>query len=71
MCSSARNRRGDVKQLEGELESYSRLRAGSYRVIFAIRAEAGERHRLPVHRAPRHDHYEMFAEHARRQMEED
>jgi mRNA-degrading endonuclease RelE of RelBE toxin-antitoxin system len=37
----ARNQ-GDTKMLEGRLESYSRLRLGGYRVIFARRSEQGE-----------------------------
>jgi mRNA-degrading endonuclease RelE of RelBE toxin-antitoxin system len=34
---------GDVKRLEGKLESYSRLRAAGHRVIFCERSERGER----------------------------
>jgi mRNA-degrading endonuclease RelE of RelBE toxin-antitoxin system len=35
--------RGDIQQLEGKLEGYSRLRAAGHRVIFCERAERGER----------------------------
>src|SRR2546427_8995155 len=35
--------RGDLKPLEGRLEGYSRLRIAGYRVIFAQRAERGQR----------------------------
>ena len=35
--------RGELKQLEGELDGYTRLRVAGHRVIFKIRAEAGER----------------------------
>jgi len=34
---------GDTKQLEGKLESYSRLRVGGHRVIFNERSERGQR----------------------------
>lgn len=35
--------RGDVKRLEGTLESYNRLRFAGHRVIFVERFERGER----------------------------
>lgn len=35
--------RGDIKQLEGKLEGYSRLRVTGHRVIFRERADRGER----------------------------
>ncbi len=35
--------RGDVKHLEGKLESYSRLRVAGHRLIFKERSERGER----------------------------
>ena len=63
--------RGDVKQLEGELEGYLRLRVGSHRVIFATRAEAGERIMDCLFAERRAVIYEMFAEQVRRQMEPD
>ena len=62
---------GAVEPLEGLLEGYSRLRVGSHRVIFATRADAGERVVDCLFDERRAVIYEMFAEHVRRQMEAD
>jgi mRNA-degrading endonuclease RelE of RelBE toxin-antitoxin system len=35
--------RGDIKQLEGKLQGYSRLRVSGHRVIFRERSDHGER----------------------------
>jgi len=35
--------RGDLKELEGDLEGYSRLRVGGHRVIFKRKTETGQR----------------------------
>ena len=35
--------KGDIKRLEGKLESYSRLRVAGHRVIFNERFKSGER----------------------------
>ncbi len=35
--------RGDLKQLEGDLEGYARLRVAGYRIIFKTHSEPGER----------------------------
>jgi mRNA-degrading endonuclease RelE of RelBE toxin-antitoxin system len=33
--------RGDIRNLEGPLRGYSRLRVGSYRIIFSVLAQPG------------------------------
>ena len=61
--------RGNVKQLEGELVGYARLRAGSHRVIFATRAQSGERIIDCLFAERRAVIYEMLAEQVRRQLD--
>ena len=53
---------GDLKQLEGELAGYARLRVGSYRVIVRFYGEKGERVARCVFAAHRPVVYELFAE---------
>jgi mRNA-degrading endonuclease RelE of RelBE toxin-antitoxin system len=52
--------RGDIKRLEGGLEGYSRLRISGHRVIFAERAERGERIIDCVFAEKRSVVYELF-----------
>ena len=51
---------GDTKMLEGGLAGYSRLRVGGYRVIFAERAQRGERIIDSIFVERRSIVYEMF-----------
>ena len=52
--------KGDVKQLEGRLAGYSRLRVGRMRVIFKVEAVRGERVIFCVYVNFRPVIYELF-----------
>lgn len=52
--------RGDIKQLEGKLQGYSRLRVSGNRVIFHERSERGERIIACVFAEKRAIVYELF-----------
>lgn len=58
--------RGDVRELEGELEGYWRLRVGSYRVLFLRSPSVVE----CVFAEKRSIVYEIFAEELRRKLTE-
>jgi len=62
--------RGDIKQLEGELAGWCRLRVKSYRVIFRYELEASRRIARCVFAERRALVYELFAETIRRLLEE-
>jgi len=62
--------RGDIKPLEGELSGYYRLRIGSYRVIFRIAIERGDRVLHCVFAEHRSVVYELFIEEVRRMLAE-
>jgi len=51
---------GDIKELEGRLAGYARLRVGGYRVIFADRMESGIRTFHCVFAERRPVVYELF-----------
>ena len=53
---------GDLKQLEGDLTGYARLRAGSYRVILRFYTERGHRVARCVFTERRAVVYELFSE---------
>ena len=53
---------GDIKQLEGKLAGWCRLRVMSYRVIFRYEMEGGERVARCVFAQRRELVYELFAE---------
>jgi mRNA interferase RelE/StbE len=54
--------KGDIKQLEGDLAGYARLRVGSYRVVLRFLAEGGQRVARCVFAEKRPVVYELFAE---------
>lgn len=54
--------KGDVKQLEGRLAGYSRLRAGRIRVIFKAEAIRGERVIFCMYANFRPVVYELFGQ---------
>jgi len=54
--------RGDLKQLEGELAGYARLRIASYRVIVRFYAQEGKRVARCIFAERRNVVYELFAE---------
>lgn len=54
--------KGDVKQLEGRLAGYSRLRAGRIRVIFKVETVRGERVIFCVYANFRPVVYELFGQ---------
>jgi mRNA interferase RelE/StbE len=54
--------KGDLKQLEGELAGYVRLRIGRYRVLVRFYAEKGKRVARCVFAARRNVVYELFSE---------
>ncbi len=54
--------RGDIKQLEGELAGWCRLRVKSYRVIFRYELVEGKRIARCVFAERRDLVYELFAE---------
>jgi mRNA-degrading endonuclease RelE of RelBE toxin-antitoxin system len=54
--------KGDVKQLEGRLAGYSRLRVGRIRVIFKMEAVRGERVIFCVYSNFRPVVYELFGQ---------
>ena len=53
---------GDLKQLEGDLEGYVRLRVGSYRVIIRFYTDNAERVARCVFAEQRAVVYELFGE---------
>jgi mRNA-degrading endonuclease RelE of RelBE toxin-antitoxin system len=53
---------GDIKQLEGELAAYLRLRAGRYRVIFRSYVQGGKKVTRCVFSERRAVVYELFSE---------
>ena len=61
--------RSDIKQLEGELADWCRLRVKSYRVIFRYEMEASQRVARCVFAERRELVYELFAEAIRRLLE--
>ena len=54
--------KGDIKQLEGDLSGYVRLRVGTYRVLIRFYAERGARVARWVFSEKRSVVYELFAE---------
>ncbi len=62
--------RGDIKQLEGELADWCRLRVKSYRVIFRYKMEESQRVARCVFAERRELIYELFAEAIRHLLEE-
>lgn len=54
--------RGDIKQLEGDLAAWCRLRVKSYRVIFRYELEGNQRVARCVFAERRAVVYELFAE---------
>ncbi len=62
--------RGDIKQLEGELAGWCRLRVKSCRVIFRYEMEASQRVARCVFAERRALVYELFAETMRHLLEE-
>ena len=60
---------GEVKVLEGELAGYSRLRVGSFRIIFRIATEHGIAVAKCAFAERRALVYELFAHELRRAME--
>ena len=64
------DKRGDVKQLEGELAGWCRLRVKSYRVIFRYEMEGSQRVARCVFAERRALVYELFAEALRNLLEE-
>ena len=61
--------RGDIKQLEGELSGWCRLRVKSYRIIFRYEVEHSQRVARCVFAERRELVYELFAEAVRRILE--
>ena len=61
---------GDIKQLEGELAGWCRLRVKSYRVIFSYETEARQRVARCVFAERRALVYELFAEAIRHLLDE-
>jgi mRNA-degrading endonuclease RelE of RelBE toxin-antitoxin system len=62
--------RGDIKQLEGDLAGWCRLRVTSYRVIFRYEIEGSDRVARCVFAERRELVYELFAEAMRHLLEE-
>ena len=62
--------RGDIKQLEGELAGWCRLRVKSYRVIFRYEMAGSQRVARCVFAERRALVYELFAEALRHLLEE-
>lgn len=62
--------RGDIKQLEGELAGWCRLRVKSYRVIFRYELEGSQRVARCVFAERRELIYELFAEAMRQLLDE-
>lgn len=62
--------RGDIKQLEGELAGWCRLRVKSYRVVFRYEIEGTQRVARCVFAERRELVYELFAETMRHLLEE-
>ncbi len=56
---------GDIRSLEGELESFFRLRVLRYRIIFHYRVAGRRRTLRCVYAAPRSIIYEVFSQHLR------
>ena len=61
---------GDIKQLEGELAGWCRLRVQSCRIIFRYESEEGQRVARCVFAERRPVVYELFAQEVRRLLEE-
>ncbi len=61
---------GDIKQLEGELVAWCRLRVKSYRVIFRYEMEGSQRIARCVFAERREVVYELFAEAMRRLLDD-
>ena len=61
---------GDIKQLEGELAGWCRLRIQSYRVIFRYEMEGSERVARCVFGERRALVYELFAEEIKRLLKD-
>ena len=59
---SLENEKGDIKQLEGDLSGYARLRVGTHRVLIRFYAERGERVARCLFAEKRAVVYELFAE---------
>lgn len=53
--------KGDIRSLEGGYAGFHRLRVGSHRVIFAIRAARGQRTMDCIYANHRSIVYELFA----------
>jgi mRNA-degrading endonuclease RelE of RelBE toxin-antitoxin system len=60
--------KGDIKQLEGELSGYTRLRVASYRLIIRFYAQNGQRIARCVFAEKRAIVYELFADILRGQI---
>lgn len=63
--------RGDIRQLEGELADWCRLRIKSYRVIFRYEMEEKQRVARCVFAERRELVYELFAETIRHLLKEE
>ncbi len=63
--SQLEREKGDIRSLEGELESFYRLRVGRYRVIFHYQPSGRTRIIRCVYAASRNLIYEIFAQHVR------
>lgn len=61
---------GDIKQLEGDLAGWCRLRVKSYRVIFRYEVEDSQRFARCVFAERRELVYELFAEAIRHLLDE-
>ncbi len=64
------NDRGDIKQLEGDLAGWCRLRVTSHRVIFRYETEGNQRVARCVFAERRELVYELFAEAMRHLLED-
>jgi len=62
--------RGDIKQLEGDLAGWCRLRVTSYRLIFRFEMEENQRVARCVFAERRELVYELFAEAMRHLLDE-
>jgi mRNA interferase RelE/StbE len=62
--------RGDIKQLEGELSDWCRLRIKGYRVVFRYEMEGNQRFARCVFAERRKLVYELFAEAMKHLLEE-
>jgi len=60
---------GDIKELEGDLAGWIRLRVASYRVVFRYVMERGQRIARCEFAERRAVIYELFTEQVRRQIE--